>query len=206
MHVTCTRFRIGPPPLSLLFFPSFLLGVKLGVLGGKPPPNTERNPDMHAYMVYTNLASHPGPGYKANANHPVLPLCAELYRKSALTAMIVSKTISSLVLLFNAFPKGSQTDDHYEQVPMNNWPNEINCTDIIKTAPNVVYGVSPDGIETTPNVVYGVSPDGIETTPNVVYGVSADGIEAIPNMVYGVSTDGIQNLLVYICHYYGGYS
>ena len=51
---------------------------------------------------------------------------------------------------------------------MNNWPNEINCTDVIKTAPNVVYGVSTDGIETTPNTVYGISTDGIETTPNEV--------------------------------------
>ena len=58
---------------------------------------------------------------------------------------------------------------------MNNWPNEIISTDIIKTAPNVVYGVSTDIIiETTPNEVYGVSTDGIETTPNVVYGVSTD--------------------------------
>ena len=139
----------------------------------QPPTLNETLTCMHTCMVYTNLASHPG-----NANQPILPLCAELGRTSvsALMAMIVSKTISSLVLLFNAFPEGSQADDNYEQISMNNGPNETNCTDIIKTAPNVVYGVSTDGIETTPNVVYGVSTDGIETTPNVVYGVRTDGV------------------------------
>ena len=86
-------------------------------------------------------------------------------------------------IVFNAFPEGPQADDHYEQIPMNNWPNEVNCTDVIKTAPNVVYGVSTDGIETTPNAVYRVSTDGIETTPNVVYGVSADGIVTTLNEV-----------------------
>ena len=85
-------------------------------------------------------------------------------------------SMSSSYYSFNAFPEGYQADDHYEQIPMNNWPNEINCTDIIKTAPNEVYGVSTEGIETTPNVVYGVSTDGIETTPNVVYGVSTGGV------------------------------
>ena len=93
--------------------------------------------------------------------------------------------------MYNAFPEGYQADDHYEQVSINNWPNDINCTDIIKTAPNAVYGVSTDGIETTPNEMYGFSTDGIETTPNVVYGVTSDGIETTPNEVYGVSTDGI---------------
>ena len=82
--------------------------------------------------------------------------------------MCVLITILLLIL------KGNQTDDHYEQVSMNNWPNEINHIDIIKTAPNEVYGVSTDGIETTPNLVYGVSTDGIETTPNVVYGIRTE--------------------------------
>ena len=85
--------------------------------------------------------------------------------------------------------KGNLTDDHYEQVSINDWPNEINHIDIIKTAPSEVYGVSTDGIETTPNEVYGVSTDGIETTPNEVYGISTDGIEITPNVVYGVCTE-----------------
>ena len=74
-----------------------------------PPPPTlnEALTCMHACMVYTNLASHPGPGYKANANQAVLPLCVELGRTSvsALTAMIVSKTISTLVLYLMHFLK-----------------------------------------------------------------------------------------------------
>ena len=62
---------------------------------------------MHACMVYTNLASHPDPRYKVNANQAVLPLCAELGRTfvSALTAMIVSKKISTLVLYLIHFLK-----------------------------------------------------------------------------------------------------
>ena len=105
-------------------------------------------------------------------------------RNGSLILMCVSLLLLILI--------GNQTDDHYEQIPMNNWPNEINHIDIIKTTPNEVYGVSTDGIETAPNEVYGVSTDGIETTPNEVYGVSTDGIETTPNMVYGVSTDGIE--------------
>ena len=92
-------------------------------------------------------------------------------------------------VLIIKIPKGYQADDHYEQVSINNWPNEINCTDIIKTAPNVVYGVSTDDIETTPNAVYGVSTDGIEITPYAVCGVSPDSIKTTLNVVYGVSTD-----------------